>query len=77
MEQKNNYPTFSDADIKRILGSREGQALLQILMRDGGTALKQAANALRAGNSAKAQEIVKPLLSSEDAAKIMEKLTRK
>ena len=39
---------FSEQQIRRVLGSPEGQKLLQLLSRDGGAALRQAAQAMRA-----------------------------
>lgn len=77
MDQKSGLPSFSEADIKKVLGSKEGQALLRLLNQDGGVALRQAANALKAGDTARAQEIVKPIMQSPDAAALIEKLNRK
>ena len=77
MDQKSGLPSFSEADIKKVLGTKEGQALLQILNRDGGKALRQAASALKAGNAEKAHEIVKPLMESPDAAALIRKINQK
>ncbi len=77
METKPNLPSFSEADIKKILGTKEGQALLRLLNQDGGKTLRQAANALKSGDTAKVQEIVKPLMQSRDAAALIDKLNQK
>jgi len=77
MESRSSMPSFSEADIKKVLGSKEGQALLRLLSRDGGTALKQAAAALKAGNTAQAQNVLKPVLQTSEAAELLQKLTQK
>ena len=77
METKSNLPSFSEADIKKIMGTKEGQALLRLLNQDGGKTLRQAANALKNGDTAKVQEIVKPLMQSRDAAALIDKLNQK
>lgn len=40
---RQSFP-FQEQDIRRVLGSPEGQKLLQLLNRDGGQALRQAAS---------------------------------
>ena len=77
MDQKSSFPSFSETDIKKVLGSKEGQALLRLLNQDGGARLRQAANALKSGDTALAQEIVKPLIQTEDAAALIEKINKK
>lgn len=77
MDQKSGLPSFSEADIKKVLGTSEGQALLRILTRDGGNTLRQAANALKSGNTALAQNIVGPLLQSQEASELIKKINRK
>lgn len=77
MDQKNGLPSFSEADIKKILGSKEGQALLRILNRDGGVALRQVAAALKSGNTARAQELAKPLIQTQEAAALIDKINKK
>ena len=70
-------PSFSEADIKKVLGSKEGQALLRLLSRDGGGALQAAAKALKAGDTARAQSLVQPMLQTDEAAALLNKLTGK
>lgn len=77
MDQKSGLPSFSEADIKKVLGSKEGQALLRLLNRDGGSTLRQAAGALKSGDTKRAQEIIKPLIQSPDAAALIDKINRK
>lgn len=77
MDAKSSLPSFSEADIKKVLGTKEGQALLRLLSQDGGKTLRQAADALKSGNAARAQELVKPLMQSPDAAALIQKLNQK
>ena len=77
MDQKSGLPSFSEADIKKVLATKEGQALLRILNRDGGAVLRQAAQALQSGDAARAQELVKPIMQSPDAAALIEKINQK
>ena len=77
MEQKSPLPSFSEAEIKKVLGTAEGQALLRLLNRDGGAMLRQAAEAVKTGNLQKAQELVRPVMESPDAAKLIAKINKK
>lgn len=77
MDQKNGLPSFSEADIKKVLGSKEGQALLRLLNQDGGAKLRQVAGALKSGDTARAQELAKPLIQTPEAAALIDKINRK
>ena len=77
MDSKSPLPSFSEADIEKVLGSAEGQALLRLLNRDGGAVLRQAADAVKTGNLQKAQELVRPIMESGDAAVLIEKINKK
>ncbi len=77
MGNNSPFPAFSEADIKKVLGSPEGQALLQLLNRDGGTLLRQAAAAVKSGDMEKAKQLVQPVMESRDAAALIEKINRK
>ena len=77
MDHNASFPTFSESDIRKVLGTAEGQALLKLLNRDGGTLLKQAAAALKAGDVEKAKKIVQPVMESRDAASLIEKINKK
>lgn len=77
MDYKNSLPSFTEADIKKVLGSKEGQALLRLLNRDGGAALRQVANAIKSGDTARAQELAKPLVQNPEAAALIDKINKK
>jgi len=77
MENRTPFPSFSEADIKRVLGSPEGQALLRLLNRDGGALLRQAADAVKKGDMKKAQELVRPIMESGDAAALIGRINQK
>jgi len=68
--------TFSEADVKKILHSKEGLQLLQLLNRDGGTRLRQAADALKSGNTEQMQQILSPILQTDEAATLLNRLSQ-
>ncbi len=68
---------FSEQQARRVLSSPEGQKLLQMLSCDGGAALQQAAQAMRAGDYAGAQQILAPIMQSPQAQQLIEQLNRK
>jgi hypothetical protein len=72
----NNQLPFNEKDIRRVLGSPEGQKILKLLNQDGGQALRQAANALRNGNTEEAKRIISPIMESEEAAQLIDRLNR-
>ena len=67
---------FSESDVKKVLTTPEGKKLLQLLNRDGGKTLQQAAQALKNGQSEAAQQLLKPLMESEAATELVQKLNR-
>ena len=69
----NNQLPFNEKDIRRVLGSPEGQKILKLLNQDGGQALRQAANALRNGNTEEAKRIISPIMESEEGILSMAK----
>lgn len=77
MDRNASFPSFTEADIKKVLGSQEGQSLLKLLNRDGGTMLRQAAAAVKAGDIEKAKRIVQPIMESRDAAALIDKINKK
>ena len=77
MDSKAGIPNFSEEEIRKVLGSSEGQALLRLLNRDGGAALQKAAQAVKNGNFSSAQEIMRPLMEAPDAAELVRKINRK
>lgn len=73
----NSIPSFSEAEIRKVLGSPEGKMLLQLLGQNGGTALRQAADAVKRGDTAAAQEIMRPLMESPAIAALVNKINQK
>ena len=67
---------FSEADVKKALTSPEGQKLLQLLNRDGGKRLREAAEALKNGRQEEAQAILSPVMESSEASQLIQKLNR-
>lgn len=74
---ENNRLPFPEKDVQRILGSPEVQQLLKLLNKDGGQALRSAANALRCGNSEVAKQILAPIMETKEAANLIDKLNQK
>ncbi len=70
-----NFSNFhlSEADVRKALTSPEGLKLLQILNRDGGQKLREAAEALKSGQSETAQQILAPLMATDEAAQLLQK----
>ena len=77
MSQNPSMPSFTEADIKKVLGTPEGQSLLRLLNKDGGALLRQAANAVKSGDVKKAQDLVRPIMESRDAAELIKKINQK
>ena len=60
-----------------MLRSKEGQALLQLLNRDGGAALRQAASAVQSGDYEAAKKIMEPVMQTPEAAELVDRINRK
>ena len=73
----NKKSGFSEAEIKAVLQSKAGQQLMQLLKKDGGIALSRAVAAIQSGDYAKAFELMQPIMSSEDAAKLVKEINQK
>lgn len=69
--------SFTPEQIKSVLGSKEGQQLLRLLNRDGGDALRKAAELVKAGDAQGAKHIMEPLMRDPQAAALAEEITRK
>ncbi|MEA4965682.1 MAG: hypothetical protein VB055_07665 [Oscillospiraceae bacterium] len=67
---------FSEAEIRKVFTSSEGKKLLQLLNQDGGQKLRQAAEALRNGQTETAQQILSPVMESDEASRLIEKLNQ-
>ena len=76
MEKNPSKNPFSAEDLRRVIGSAEGKQLMALLSQDGG-ALQQAAAAFRGGDVAGAQELLKPLVSTPEAGRLLDELSRK
>ncbi len=63
-------------NIQKLLSTNEGKKLLKLLTGDGGTALKNAGNALRQGNTQKAQSIVAPLMEDPEVQRLLKSLEK-
>lgn len=63
--------------LKALLDSSEGQALLRILRADGGVGLRAAAEALRKGDQAGLQSALTPLLKGTEAEQLTRQLEEK
>lgn len=66
--------SFSADQLRRVLGSAEGRQLLALLTADGGGRLRQAAEAVKAGDHTRAQAILQPVLQTEQAQALLQKL---
>lgn len=65
---------FEEKDIKRVLQSAEGQQILKLLNRDGGQKLRAAAEAFSKGNLDEAKKILAPIMETDEASKLVDKL---
>ena len=69
--------SFTPEQIRRGLGTKEGQQLLGLLNRDGGAALRQAASAVKSGDYAAAQKILEPVMQTPEASRLVDAINRK
>lgn len=74
-ENQNALP-FDPSQLKKILASDAGKQLLQLLNRDGGAALQQAATLLKNGDIQGAQAAVAATMESKEAAALVRQLNR-
>ena len=74
MGQLSGFPSFSEADIQKVLGTAEGRSLLQLLRNDRSNTLQKAADALKAGNIQHAQELLRPMMESPAVAELIRKI---
>lgn len=63
--------------LSSVLNSEDGRKLISILSRDGGAALKKAANAISAGNSEEAKRVLEPLMNQPEAQHLVDELNKK
>ena len=75
-EENQNPLGFDPEQARKILRSPEAKALLKLLDRDGGAALRQAAEKMKAGDLAGAQAAVAQTMTDPQAQALVEKLNR-
>ena len=66
--------SFSPEQLRRVLGSSEGRQLLALLSSGWGERLRQAADAAKQGDHARAMELLQPVLNTEQAQALLRKL---
>ena len=66
--------SFSPEQLRRVLGSSEGLQLLALLSSGCGERLRQAADAAKQGDHARAMELLQPVLNTEQAQALLRKL---
>ena len=64
-------PKFSVAELTRLLSTPEGKQLLRMVQHSDPALLQQAMDAAKAGDTAKARELLRPLSDSPEAAEFM------
>ena len=69
--------SFTKQQLAAVLSTNEGRQLLTLLSRDGGSALSQAAQALRNGDTELAKSIVSPLMQSDEAQALIGKINER
>ena len=74
-----NFSEFSPnpEQLRSVLSSPEGQALIRLLQADGGAGLRQAAAALRSGDEAGVKAALEPLLAGTEAEALAQSLEGK
>lgn len=65
------------AQAQQFFASEEGRRLMELLSQDGGKGLRRAAEEFRKGNVSGAQEALRPVLSTPEAAELLKKINRK
>lgn len=68
---------FTPEQIKKVLGSKEGQKLMELLNRDGGAALKQAVGAYKTGDLDAVKRILEPVMQTPEASRLVDEINRK
>lgn len=63
--------TDQQKNFQALMSSPEGKKLMQLLTADGGKTLREAGNALKAGNEAQAQAQIAPMLQNAEVQKLL------
>ena len=74
MGQISGLPSFSEAEIQKVLGTAEGRSLLRMLRDDRSNTLQKAADALKSGDAMRAQELLRPMMESPAVAELIRKI---
>mgnify|MGYP004661144571 CR=1 FL=1 len=77
MDQKrpdDRQPPFTPGQLQSVLGTQEGKRLLQLLNRDGGAALEQAAQNAAHGDTKDLAAMLSGLMRSPQGAELMRRL---
>ncbi len=75
MNEKNAFSAY-EGEIRRVLGSKEGRALLKLLNQDGGAMLRQAATAFQNGDAEAAKNLIAPIMESDQAQALIKELNQ-
>lgn len=75
MSEKPNFAAY-ESEIRRVLGSKEGRALLKLLNQDGGATLQKAAAAFQSGDTQTAQALIAPLMETQKAQELVKELNK-
>ncbi|MBE6954574.1 MAG: hypothetical protein E7449_01510 [Ruminococcaceae bacterium] len=75
MSENINFAAY-ESEIRRVLGSKEGLALLKLLNQDGGATLRKAAAAFQSGDTSAAQALIAPLMEQEQAQALVKELNK-
>lgn len=70
-------PQFSAEQLRNVLSSAEAKQLLALLQQDGGQRLQQAAEEFKKGNTAAAQELLRPVVETKEADDLLKKINKK
>ncbi len=76
MEGNKHPSSFSQADIQKLLQSQQGKRLLQLLRSDGGSTMGQASQAAKAGDYARAIQLLQPLMNTPDSNQILKEIQK-
>ena len=68
---------LNQEQLRQIMTSPEGQALIRLLQRDGGKGLQAAAQSLQRGDTEAAKAALSPLLEQTDGANLAQRLREK
>lgn len=77
MESNKQPPSFSQADIQKVLQTKEAQQLLQLLSSGNSSAVGQAATAAKSGDYNKALSLLQPMIHTPDTAKLLKEIQKK